>query len=154
MHSSDSRKRVNFSIRQRDLSWARSLCPTQNLGSNWSISLKLNFNHDWQNFVELICSFTHLRRPRSPPKFNQFFFLLPEVLHNISLQSIDNFWVMLVTLTAKHTAKSTLPKHNLLCQGYVLIQNYNVMFIVNYQILYVPRPTSTSWSTLWHIYGF
>ena len=41
--------------------------------------------------MAIFCPFTHLRIPRSPPKFNQFFTLLPKPLHKISSKSIYNF---------------------------------------------------------------
>ena len=42
--------------------------------------------------IEVVfCSFTHLRRPRFPQQFNQFFILPPGPLHNITSQPIHKF---------------------------------------------------------------
>ena len=47
--------------------------------------------HFFVFFFVFFCLFTHLRISRSPPKFNQYFIVLPKPLHKISSQSVHNF---------------------------------------------------------------
>ena len=61
------------------------------------------------------CSFTHLRIPRSPPKFNQF---CPGPLHKISSQSVHNHLSNVVpgqtlpkTLEALRERRPPWPRH-------------------------------------------
>ena len=75
----------------------------------------------------LLCfwSFTHLRRPRWPPKFNQFFIVLPRTpptplphahTHKISSQSMHNFVSSVVhkqtdIQTHRQTARQSNQRH-------------------------------------------
>ena len=67
-------------------------------------------------YYGVFCSFTHLRIPRSPPKFTYISSSLyyPGPLHKISLQYVHN---LLRNVVHRQTVKPTIPKHNLLCQG-------------------------------------
>ena len=83
-----------------------------------------------------VCSFTHLRMPRSPPKFNQFFIVLPQ---DPSIKFHPNrsmtFWVMLST---DRQTNQRYQKHNLLCQGgkYILFFAYKGL---KYKLAQLPR---------------
>ena len=71
------------------------------------------------------CLFTHLRIPRSPPKFNQFFIVdpyYPRPLHKISSQSVHNFLSNVVHRQTNKQTNQHYQKHNLLCQGGNYIQ--------------------------------
>ena len=63
------------------------------------------------HYYGVFCSFTHLRIPRSLPKFNQFFIVLPRTplyypgpLRKISSQSVHNF---LSNVVHRKTNKAT-----------------------------------------------
>ena len=79
------------------------------------------------SYYSIFCSFTHLKRPRSPPKFNQFFIVgyhghpTPICSTQFHHNPFKAFWITL--FTSKQTNRQTDATENItsFCQGGITI---------------------------------